>query len=92
MGNGVKRQGVCVGEAKKEVENGYFGRMHEGCAPPPLGGGRRQGEGEGEERAWEAGASIKGKECLSDNYGPGLGFDCAWFLCDNQTSSATFAL
>ena len=27
-----------VKEWKKEVQNGCFGRMHEGCAPPLFGG------------------------------------------------------
>jgi len=49
---------VFVEERKKEVENGCFGGMYEGCAPPLLGGEK-----------WGAVASIKGKQYLSAFYG-----------------------
>jgi len=59
-----KRQGVFVEESKKEVENGWFGGMCEGCTI-----GRWQGEGKGGEEWGEAVASIKGKESLTSTYG-----------------------
>jgi len=63
---------VFVEERKKEVENGSFGRMHEGCARPLLGceDDGKEGGKRGEEWSGEPLARITGKESFSAIYGP----------------------
>ena len=63
---------------KKEVENRCFGRMHEGCAPPPPLGKRTMARRVGRGRGMVGGGSgeHKRKKPLSAIYGllPALHF------------------